>query len=121
MRNHPNYPGPICPAVDYENRSASVHWEMPVRYEPTARQPAPATHETPDSPLPIAPLGFGPTTSDQRLPSQCSADATAPNPASSPPTATQYVALEHETPRRLLSGSVTATDHLVPFHASTRL
>jgi hypothetical protein len=95
---------------------------------PIAVQAVGEVHDTPSSPLAVAPVGFGVDWTDQLVPSQRSAKVRW-LPKSMPamePTAVQAEADVHDTPRRMPYPSgggrvvVDWIDQLVPSHASTK-
>lgn len=94
--------------------SIKVRVVAPEEELPTAKQSDSVQHETPSSVELIASLGFGLVTTDQLVPSQTSVSVPVSTVAPTAPTATQLVALTHETACNVAApGSVVPTG-LVP-------
>jgi hypothetical protein len=109
--------------------SSSAPPDADASYPPAAKQVVAVGHDTPSSSVSIELFGLGTVTSDQLVPSQCSAMGLAVNTVAlfgefdAYPTAKQFVALEQDTPLSVTvvapAGVGLATiDHVVPFHCS---
>ena len=83
-------------------RSANVFPVEPTKESPTALQLVGLGHETPFSPLNVAPLGLGLATIDQAVPFQRSVNVLLVKPAEDEPTAKQLVGLGHDTAKSAL-------------------
>jgi hypothetical protein len=94
---------------------------------PTAAQKLRDVHETPSSPLPLAPAGFGVGWIDQLVPSRRCASVTSTSaPLVKNPTAVQESTREHEIPANWpyvppAGLGLRWIDQLVPFHRSASI
>jgi len=95
--------------------------------EPTAKQLVELVQAIEENPLNVAPGGLGLATTVQEVPSQCSTSVRwISGIVKNSPTATQLVALVHETPVNWLRcapgefGLATMLQ-LLPFHCSTKV
>ena len=99
-------------------------WVSPFWY-PTAMQKTVLRHDTPVKVVLPEAARFGVVTTDQAVPFHCSTRGPTTEETVWPPTATQNVALVHETPANdtpVDPAGMTAgtTDQAVPFHCSKK-